>query len=378
MLRRLIITTTLILHALSGTADAADLRLRWIHEGAPEFVVVVDQPTSAQTSPLNVSLFDAQSDAEGWFEAVVSGIDPAYDADVHLVAINIDDVPGPPSNILHIPAVEFCGAATCADGLGCTHDVCGTGFCANTPDNDRCEDLNECTQNFCDLEQGCVHLATTGTCNDDLDCTVLDSCADGVCAGIPDCPPDTHCSKITGDCELGTTTTTTTSTTTTTTVPVTTTLPPPPSTTTTLPPTTLPPTTTTTTLPPSTLPASTTTTTTTTTTTLPPPACGDGRVDPDEQCDDGDEVYTPGDACTEHCLLVNCGDADGSGALSLIDALLILHAALGTGDCSLAVCNVDSNLDIITASDALRLLRVIVGFPIELRCPSLDETPTNP
>jgi cysteine-rich repeat protein len=50
----------------------------------------------------------------------------------------------------------------------------------------------------------------------------------------------------------------------------------------------------------------TTTTITTTTTTTIPPTCGNGVVDPGEQCDDGNSSNT--DACLNDCKLAFCGD----------------------------------------------------------------------
>ena len=41
-------------------------------------------------------------------------------------------------------------------------------------------------------------------------------------------------------------------------------------------------------------------------TTMPPAVCGDGAVDPGEECDDGNDVDT--DTCTAACLLPFCGD----------------------------------------------------------------------
>ncbi len=44
----------------------------------------------------------------------------------------------------------------------------------------------------------------------------------------------------------------------------------------------------------------------TTSTTAPPPNCGDGVVDPDEECDDGNQTDT--DDCTNSCQNAECGD----------------------------------------------------------------------
>ncbi|MCA9687107.1 MAG: hypothetical protein KC457_33385, partial [Myxococcales bacterium] len=40
--------------------------------------------------------------------------------------------------------------------------------------------------------------------------------------------------------------------------------------------------------------------------TGPVPFCGDGNVDPGEDCDDGNDV--DGDACTNDCIAAACGD----------------------------------------------------------------------
>ena len=92
----------------------------------------------------------------------------------------------------------------------------------------------------------------------------------------------------------------------------------------------------------------TTPTTTYTTTTLPNAVCGDGRVDIDEQCDDGNTMS--GDCCSADCLFENmgasCGDdldpctrdtCDGAG--------LCVHAPDG-GTCSDGIACPGSETDI--------------------------------
>ena len=77
----------------------------------------------------------------------------------------------------------------CNDGDPCTKsDVCTEGVCAGTLND--CNDLNPCTQDFCDITHpdavqgtGCVHEAVTGSCDDTNPCTVSDACVDGTCQG---------------------------------------------------------------------------------------------------------------------------------------------------------------------------------------------------
>jgi len=63
-----------------------------------------------------------------------------------------------------------------------------------------------------------------------------------------------------------------------------------------------------------------------------------------------------------------CGDANGDDAITASDALAALRTAVGTGTCSLALCDVDDNGS-VSASDALRILQRAVGTNIELTCP---------
>jgi len=111
------------------------------------------------------------------------------------------------------------------------------------------------------------------------------------------------------------TTTTTTSTTTTTTTTSTTT------TTTSTTSTTVPSTTTTTTTAPTTSTTTTTTTVTTTgattSTTQGPPVCGNGFVEGNEQCDDGNDNNT--DDCLNNCHTATCGDGAVHGGVEACD-----------------------------------------------------------
>ncbi|MFT7623132.1 MAG: hypothetical protein ACI9WU_002309, partial [Myxococcota bacterium] len=114
-------------------------------------------------------------------------------------------------------------AKNCDDSSPCTTNTCDpdTG-CQTTPDDDGicddnnvcngaeacadgvcvggqamiCDDLNDCTQDGCDPNDGCtIAPDDTGPCGDGDDCTTDDSCSDGSCSGIPlDCSNGDLCS----------------------------------------------------------------------------------------------------------------------------------------------------------------------------------------
>jgi cysteine-rich repeat protein len=167
-----------------------------------------------------------------------------------------------------------------------------------------------------------------------------------ISALMPDCGPDlpttttTTTTSTTSTTETSTTTTTSTSTTTTSTTTST-------SATTTLE--------TTTTLEP-----------TTTSTTLP--FCGNGIVDDEEQCDDGNDV--DGDGCDSDCTsAIVCGDANGNDQVQTSDALLVLRKAIGQHVlCPIDRCDADGD-DIVRASDSLRVLKRAVGQSVKMSCP---------
>ena len=96
---------------------------------------------------------------------------------------------------------DRCSAGVCAGrpatNLACNDfdpctvgDVCKNGGCAGTLND--CNDLNPCTQDFCDPTHpeaasgtGCVHVALTGACDDANPCTADDTCTAGACVGAP-------------------------------------------------------------------------------------------------------------------------------------------------------------------------------------------------
>lgn len=73
--------------------------------------------------------------------------------------------------------------STCDDGLLCTQDeVCTDAVCLSS-----CEDSNPCTNTVCDDPDNpfiCENTPTSGgPCDDSNECTVFDSCLEGICSG---------------------------------------------------------------------------------------------------------------------------------------------------------------------------------------------------
>ncbi|MFQ5351943.1 MAG: dockerin type I domain-containing protein, partial [Candidatus Binatia bacterium] len=97
--------------------------------------------------------------------------------------------------------------------------------------------------------------------------------------------------------------------------------------------------------------------------------CGNATVDLLESCDDGDDDWRPGELCDQSCQLLACGDPDGSGSITVLDAIHILRTSVGAASCDLAVC--DTNGDgAIDSIDSLRVLLVTSELPADLSCGS--------
>lgn len=62
-----------------------------------------------------------------------------------------------------------------------------------------------------------------------------------------------------------------------------------------------------------------------------------------------------------------CGDADGNGRISVIDALMALRASIGASPCEVCVCDVNGN-GVVGATDAFLVLRAAVGLDEALFC----------
>ena len=114
-----------------------------------------------------------------------------------------------------------CTMDLCASGIGCVHtlntapcddedactldDTCADGVCTGIPAN--CDDDNPCTDNGCDPDTGCWTSLNQAPCSDGIDCSVGDLCAEGQCAaGAPTdllCGDDNPCTDDVCDVEVG-------------------------------------------------------------------------------------------------------------------------------------------------------------------------------
>jgi CxxC motif-containing protein (DUF1111 family) len=72
-----------------------------------------------------------------------------------------------------------------------------------------------------------------------------------------------------------------------------------------------------------------------------------------------------------------CGDADGSGGVSLTDGVRALRAAAGLPNgCETAVCDVDGS-GTVSVTDGVRVLRAAAGLDAALECPGLAPDPLS-
>ena len=112
-----------------------------------------------------------------------------------------DDACTPGAGCAHTP-----NAALCDDGNECTSvDACADGSCAGGQPLD-CDDSNPCTADLCDPATGCVNQPLEIVCDDDNPCTADDQCQAGTCEGTPVvCDDNNPCTddscKQPGGCE---------------------------------------------------------------------------------------------------------------------------------------------------------------------------------
>lgn len=73
-----------------------------------------------------------------------------------------------------------------------------------------------------------------------------------------------------------------------------------------------------------------------------------------------------------------CGDADGSGVVSVSDGVLALQAAAGiAGRCETALCDLDGN-GVVSVSDGVNVLRLAAGLPTFTACPLVPAAGLTP
>ena len=92
----------------------------------------------------------------------------------------------------------------CSDGDPCTsNDYCSQGACVSGPALD-CDDLNQCTFDSC-LDGVCIHEPGDLDCSDDNECTDGDHCEEGQCVGtgVVDCNDDNVCTQEYCDPDTG-------------------------------------------------------------------------------------------------------------------------------------------------------------------------------
>jgi cysteine-rich repeat protein len=95
--------------------------------------------------------------------------------------------------------------ADCTDGNACTlGDHCEDKACVPTGQLS-CNDDNLCTNDACDVAQGCIHLLNSVPCNDGDKCTTDDICQLGECVsgGLLDCDDGNPCTADSCQAEVG-------------------------------------------------------------------------------------------------------------------------------------------------------------------------------
>ena len=103
---------------------------------------------------------------------------------------------------------------TCDDGVSCTRDDCDPASgCVNAPDDTLCNDNDLCTADHCDAVEDCVYEDISDECDDANVCTadrcdpalgcvyedISDMCDDGVACTHDACDPVSGCTNIPDD-----------------------------------------------------------------------------------------------------------------------------------------------------------------------------------
>ena len=105
-----------------------------------------------------------------------------------------EDSCDPEQGCIHLPLT----GTECADGNVCTlADHCEDGLCVGTTID--CDDNDPCTKDLCDPTGGCDYEPATAPCDDNDPCTAGDLCVEGQCAGTPlscECQSDADCDPL--------------------------------------------------------------------------------------------------------------------------------------------------------------------------------------
>ena len=186
------------------------------------------------TGPLHASLEAASPLPDGEHTKVRVALQPATEADVGDWAVTVTVTDGffyDRATVLETVFIALCSSASecddvnecsddwcdpvlgcqheftpgccneltpCDDGNECTVDECLEGQCGYAVLD--CDDGNLCTDDICDPAVGCLHPYNTVSCDDGSICTKHDTCSLGTCDGIPlDCDDGLACTLDTCD-----------------------------------------------------------------------------------------------------------------------------------------------------------------------------------
>jgi len=151
---------------------------------------------------LSIALLTLSAAAHGEKKVTVCHLPPGNPANPQTISVGEAAVR---AHLAHGDQVGACAAgcpASCDDGNLCTSDSCGAdGQCVHSTVS--CDDGVVCTGDVCDPDVGCLRVPNDGlVCNDGNDCTSADQCAGtecrgtaiaGCCFGAADCEDGEPC-----------------------------------------------------------------------------------------------------------------------------------------------------------------------------------------
>ena len=141
----------------------------------------------------------SECDALTAAEEVCNGVDDDCDGEVDDVSCDdgndcTEDLCDPDAGCVNEPL----SGTECTDLDVCTQaDHCDEGVCVGA--EIVCDDGDGCTDDYCDPAEGCLTVANHEPCDDEDPCTVSDTCSDGDCVGFPvscECTSDDDCAAL--------------------------------------------------------------------------------------------------------------------------------------------------------------------------------------